>query len=427
MENLEILKYKDLQKLAKEAGIKANSPKAVLIEALRGFWNKNEETPGPSGVKDEENLSIEAAEESKLNETFEKIDVEAQNKMNETFEKENTLNTTFDKNESVETLDESKEGSRFIEFMEDGKEEISFRRSSRSIVRNGKSSTPISAVKSKQKTPKLDYLSKTNKTPLRKTSKTPSSIHKKSAESNIPRFVRYANAQRVKSSARKAPNFAKIHEKNFRKMESLDEYVEKKKKLTDTVTKQLDKAKELAKEHSSIVKQVKSSLNSRFASAVTSVDKMDLNFGNISTSKQGGSQPFKFSAKSTSKTAPLPKVVPKERKDIKVTTRTKPAAAKGNMKQNIEAKPLLNITNKSMNETKTPAKKFDLAASLAKPLTYQPHKGKLKPIEKKKKDSTPALGARSKEEAKQRQMEVIKGVRLNKRAELLMMRRNNSD
>ena len=40
----------------------------------------------------------------------------------------------------------------------DGKEEISFRRSSRS--RGARSSTPISAIKSKQKTPKLDYLSK---------------------------------------------------------------------------------------------------------------------------------------------------------------------------------------------------------------------------------------------------------------------------
>ena len=108
MDNLDNLKYKDLQKLAKEAGIKANSPKAVLIESLREVKKQQDQ---------------ESGEESKLNETFEKIDVEAQNKLNETFEKENTLNTTFDKNESIETLDESQEGSRFVEFMDEGKEE----------------------------------------------------------------------------------------------------------------------------------------------------------------------------------------------------------------------------------------------------------------------------------------------------------------
>ena len=418
MDNLDDLKYKELQKLAKEAGIKANSPKAVLIESLRGV--KNQKDAAAEDIKQDQDQ--ESGEESKLNETFEKIDVEAQNQLNETFEKENPLNTTYEKNESIETLDESKEGSRFIEFMDEGKEEISFRRSSRG--RGARSSTPISTIKSKPKTPKLDYLSKKNLTPLRKTTRTPGSIQKKSVESNIPRFVKYANAQRGKSSARKVPNFAKIHEKNFKKMESLDDYVEKKKKLTDTVTKQLDKARELAKEHSSIVSKVKSSLNAKFA--VTSVDKMNLNFGNTSTSTaKPTNEPFKFSAVASAKTAPVPKMLPKERKDIKVTTRSKPAGAKKNPKPNVEtnAKPLLNITNKSMNETKTPAKKFDLAASLAKPLPYQPHKGKLKPIERKKTDSSSALPVRTKEEAKQRQMEVIKGVRLNKRAELLLMRR----
>ena len=415
MDNLDNLKYKDLQKLAKEAGIKANSPKAVLIESLREV--ENQKNSGAVDIKQDQ----ESGEASKLNETFEKIDVEAQNKLNETFEKENPLDTTFEKNESIETLDESKEGSRFIEFMDSGKEEISFRRSSRGRV--ARSSTPISGIKPKPKTPKLDYLSKKNLTPLRKTTKTPGSIQKKSVESNIPRFVKYANAQRGKSSARKVPNFAKIHENNFKKMDSLADYVEKKKKLTDTVTKQLDKARELAKEHSSIVSKVKSSLNAKFA--VTSVDKMNLNFGNTSTSKPTN-EPFKFTAVASAKTAPVPKILPKERKDIKVTTRSRPARDKKTTKPNnveANAKPLLNITNKSMNETKTPAKKFDLAASLAKPLPYQPHKGKLKPIEKKKAETTPALPARTKEEAKQRQMEVIKGVRLNKRAELLMMRR----
>ena len=188
--------------------------------------------------------------------------------------------------------------------------------------------------------------------------------------------------------------------------------------MADFLTKQLDKARELAKGHTSTV----SSQNAKFA--VTSVEKMNLNFG---SSSAPSAQPFKFSAVASDKTAPVPKILPKERKDIKVATRSKPAGVKRNAKPKADVesqvKPFLNITNKSMNETKTPAKKFDLAASLAKPLPYQPHKGKLKPVGRKKVDSVPALPSPTYEEAKQRQTEVIKGVRLNKRAELLMMRR----
>ena len=68
MENLENLKYKDLQKLAKEAGIKANSPKAVLIEALKGVQTPSEERGG------NEEPYTSTLEQSKLNETFEKTD-----------------------------------------------------------------------------------------------------------------------------------------------------------------------------------------------------------------------------------------------------------------------------------------------------------------------------------------------------------------
>merc|ERR1719308_90002 len=98
-----------------------------------------------------------------------------------------------------------------------------------------------------------DYLSSKNRTPLRKTAKTPGSIQKKT-ESQIPRFVKFAQ----KGKVGKIPDFAKMHEKNFKKMDSLDTYVEKKKKLTDTITKQLEKAKALSMEHNSLVKQLKS-------------------------------------------------------------------------------------------------------------------------------------------------------------------------
>ena len=41
--------------------------------------------------------------------------------------------------------------------------------------------------------------------------------------------------------------------------------------------------------------------------------------------------------------------------------------------------------------TPTPKKKFDLQASLAKPLTYKPHTGKLKPISSYKEECKPTV------------------------------------
>lgn len=81
---------------------------------------------------------------------------------------------------------------------------------------------------------------------------------------------------------------------------------------------------------------------------------------------------------------------------------------------------------KPLKTTRTPGKlRFDLNASLAKGLSYQPHKERVKPVERKKK-SAPVLAAAFQEETKARQMEEIKVVRLNKRAELMMMKRKMS-
>ena len=56
------------------------------------------------------------------------------------------------------------------------------------------------------------------------------------------------------SKSEKIPEFAKKNSK----MESLNTYIEKRKKLTDTTTKQLDKAKALSMKHNSLVEQLKS-------------------------------------------------------------------------------------------------------------------------------------------------------------------------
>jgi len=477
VDNLKSMKYKELQKLAKKVGVKANLPKAELIQALL-------DSEAVNNTEDVE-IALVPLEESKLDATFDSVDEAKQNALNETFEKE-ALNGTFDKDPEVlnqtfekesskdstletlddqditlETLDSSENNSRFVEFMEkEDDEEVNFNvtkkrtRSMEKATVTPSSSTTKKIVGRKSvggaKLTPRDYLSAKNKTPLRKTAKTPGSIQKK-ADSQIPRFVKFAQ----KGKVGKIPDFAKMHENNFKKMESLDTYIEKKKKLTDTITKQLDKAKALSMEHNSLVKQLKSknprnadTTDSKFVPSVTTTAKMNLNFVNSAENQE--KQSFKFgsaSAKSTElfkfsakPVAAAPKVVSKQRQDLKKSTMSKPTTkdeknrARKSLTNPTPNKPLLNITNnanKSINMTNksmtgTPSKKFDLAASLAKPLTYKPHTGKLKAWETKKKDMASKVGGSNPEETKQRQMNVIKGVRMNKRAELLMMRRKVS-
>ena len=215
--------------------------------------------------------------------------------------------------------------------------------------------------------------------------------------------------------------------------------------MTDTVTKQLDRAKALTNDHNDLMKRMnerktpgktpaaKNSENKtpgKFAPTILTTSKLNLNFG--ATNSSGA--PFKFSAKPG--TAPIaPKVAPRPRKDLKSVTMGKkaekaPIASRrrvSEIKKGVDSldghqKPALaNITNSSI--VGTPGKKFDLKASLAKGLSYKPHKGKLAPLmgkqaESSKGSNTPLV------ESKQRQMAVIKGVRLNKRAELMMKNRH---
>ncbi|KAK3875532.1 hypothetical protein Pcinc_019581 [Petrolisthes cinctipes] len=72
------------------------------------------------------------------------------------------------------------------------------------------------------------------------------------SSTKVPRFV---------SSARKVPNFAKIHERAFKRMEALDDYVDKKRKLTGSSMKKPQVAPEKV-----------------FQPSVTSVKNLQFNF-----------------------------------------------------------------------------------------------------------------------------------------------------
>jgi len=424
---LEGMKYRELQKMAKDLGVKANGNKKDLIKVILGQDEKESEDEALADVE----VPLIPLEESTLNKTFD-MDESEQNALNETFELES----------SKEPIVKEDEGSRFVEFSAKKQKEVKHRTTPKASIAKprerggsrGGVSTPVSQE---------SYLSKRNKTPLRGVAKTPSSIAKKDVKivqkvpgkaSNIPRFVEFAHSKKTTTKLGKVPDFAKLHKKQMEKMES----------LTDTVTKQLDRAKALTNDHNDLMKRmnerktpgktpaakkIENKTPGKFAPTILTTAKLNLNFG--ATNSSGA--PFKFSAKPG--TAPIaPKVVPRPRKDLKSTTMGKkaekaPVAARrrvSEVKKGVDSldskqKPALaNITNSSI--VGTPGKKFDLKASLAKGLSYKPHKGKLAPmtgkqIEAAKGSNTPQV------ESKQRQMAVIKGVRLNKRAELMMKNR----
>eukprot|EP00091_Calanus_sinicus_P010888 TRINITY_DN2494_c0_g1_i1.p1 TRINITY_DN2494_c0_g1~~TRINITY_DN2494_c0_g1_i1.p1 ORF type:complete len:191 (-),score=83.55 TRINITY_DN2494_c0_g1_i1:536-1108(-) len=175
LDKMENMKYKELQKLAKKVGVKANLPKAELIQALVENNSESEKE-----IENVETVEVEEAlvplEDSKLNATFELVDESEQNALNETFEKEaEVLNQTFEKDESLpkddeespigilddqdttletldgqditlETLDSSKDNSRFVEFMEKDEDEIDFkpRRRTRSLEKAPVTLPPLS-------------------------------------------------------------------------------------------------------------------------------------------------------------------------------------------------------------------------------------------------------------------------------------------
>ncbi|CAL1540959.1 unnamed protein product [Lymnaea stagnalis] len=210
--------------------------------------------------------------------------------------------------------------------------------------------------------------------------------------SQIPRFMAFlANKKKTDEHKPATPgskNWTKIHKKEFSKFDSLDVYLEKKQQRMETLTgsaKKIPLAKSPKVSGPKIVKPVTKPLApvKPFVPTVTSTRNLSFNFTKTPSGKGNANE--KIVNLKTPKEDTL--VFSARKSGVPSTT---PFKFTGNSTT-------LNASVASQKKT------FDLKASLAKPLTWRPHTGKLQPLDVNKTLTTTAKPVVSQDFRKTRQ------------------------
>lgn len=233
-------------------------------------------------------------------------------------------------------------------------------------------------------------------------------------ESKAPKGGKIPRLQKKSLLKPVTPNFKKLHEAQFNKMESIDSYVQRKTKQMETyksAVKELkmlsDQTKQQIKSKSeSKPKQTRTSLFSPAPASKAQVEERRrhtlLSASKTKTVPKKEEVPFKPTVLSTRRInvrfSEATKDNEYKKSLIKTPARMSPCVASSTPQAKPEAKANI-IKTATSSATKTPGafiftgntsttttpgtqKKntFDLKASLARPLGYKPHTGKLKPF-----------------------------------------------
>lgn len=393
VDELEALKYRQLQKLAKEKGVKANLPRSALIDSLLESMLEVQEEPSPKRDEDESSvlLSSSSGEQEKTgNSTIDLITDQSSSGSRRSSRKKESLEKSKTSTEIKADLNVSlKPNSRLSRLFDKEAFEIEAAKVSRyaqQIVNSPRkrssilNMTPLSKGQSTSlvnsplvaPTPKktLDKIS----SPLVTSTKTP--LHKRPSMTGKTTEIKKKKTVTLKTATpsgsvtkaknltgiprpRKVPNFAAMHAKQFNKMDTLGQYLDKKKERVAALTPG-------PKKKPASPKPAASKFNPNIKASINFVDD---------ASASAKKKPFVFKA-------------------------SQPSAS--------NSKVLDNITN-----TKTATK-------------YKPYTGKVKPWNAKDASANrQQMGNKtaSARNVKEQQMSIIKGVRMNKRMELMMKKR----
>ncbi|XP_062888189.1 nucleolar and spindle-associated protein 1 [Mobula hypostoma] len=247
--------------------------------------------------------------------------------------------------------------------------------------------------------------------------------------SKIPSYIGAAKKSGLKtpSTGRRTgmkhatPDWRKIHEANFNKMESIDSYIERKRKHLEVFSNSIKQVKMLAESsihHKTSETQrpgnnVKKSLNgpqkslalisplqhtknnklstpanqaklprtSVFKPSVHSVSKMNVRFTECTKNTEKKHTAMKTPCRMSPYTEPSSDL---DTEEVKINMVSQPKKLKdqkdASCTEHTQSK-VVTPFKFSSNATPGTGKKFDLQASLSRPLGYKPHKGKLRPWE----------------------------------------------
>ncbi|KAM3855862.1 nucleolar and spindle-associated protein 1 [Vipera latastei] len=405
---LEALKYSELQSLAKSVGLKANLKAPKLLNALKNHFCEENKNMGIK--KTSPSTDIEEQNGSQIS-----INPSTITKRHRKQKEDNAQQTTEENlNEEKIELNSEKEDAGFGKILGINQNDVSQSSGTAGKLedfvtpsqRKERSSTRQKGVESKTL---LDSLSG------KKTTSTGS-------KSKLGRIGIISTT----------PDFKKIHEAQFKKMLSIDEYIERKNKMCN-FSNSVNEIKILAKKNKSLKTSQKENLNtnskqvcsssrgallsptsqknrlsatgtpiklrhskrnssgtanksilsrkSSFSSNSLSTTKMNVRFSESTKDNEEKRSLIKTPSR---KSSFLKNCTPDNQKSSECITSKDFKEGAMNCQTtetsvtNSAVTPFKFI-NQTLEPTSTKKPVFDLQASLSRPLTYQPHKGKLKP------------------------------------------------